>query len=49
MAILTIEVLQKLIENIPEEFTVEYYMEESIVPIDVRVKIDISGKRLIFK
>lgn len=49
MPILTIVVLQKLIENIPDDFTVEYGMEGSIVPIDDRVEIDISGKRLIFK
>lgn len=49
MAILTIEVLRQIIQNLPEEFTVEYDMEGNIVPIDDRVEIDISGKRLIFK
>ena len=47
--ILTTDILKKLIENIPDDFTVEQDMEESIVPIDDRVEIDISGKRLIFK
>ena len=49
MTILTIGILKKLIENIPEDYTVEYGGESTIVPIDDKVEIDISGKRLIFK
>lgn len=49
MAILTIEVLKKIIENIPEDYTVEYDKEVTIAPIDDTVEIDITGKRLIFK
>ena len=49
MAILTIEVLKKIIENIPEDYTVEYDKEVTIAPIDDRVEVDVSGKRLIFK
>lgn len=33
MAILTIEVLKNLIENMPNEYTVEYDKEVTIVPI----------------
>lgn len=49
MAILTIEVLKKLIENIPDDFTVEYDKGETTTPIDDRVEIDIGCKQLIFK
>lgn len=49
MAILTIEVLKNLIENIPDDYTVEYNKEVTIAPITDRIEIDISGKRLIFK
>lgn len=49
MAILTIEILKKLIDNMPNDFTVEYDNKTTISPIDDKVEIDISGKRLIFK
>lgn len=49
MAILTIENLKKLIENIPDEFTVEYQSNRTNIPIGDKVEIDISGKKLIFK
>lgn len=49
MAILTIEVLKKLIENIPDDYNVEYDKETTIAPITDKVEIDVSGKRLIFK
>ena len=49
MAILTIEVLKKIIENIPEDYTVEYDKEVTIAPIDDTVEIDITAKRLILK
>ena len=49
MAILTIDVLKNLIENIPDDYTVEYNKEVTIAPIDDTVEIDISGKSLIFK
>ena len=32
MTILTIGVLKKIIENIPEDFTIEYSKEETIAP-----------------
>ena len=49
MTILTIDVLKKIIENVPEEFTVEHNNKSTIVPIDNRIEIDVSGKRLILK
>lgn len=49
MTILTVQDLKKVVERVPDGFTVEYDMKGSIVPIDDRVEIDISGKRLIFK
>ena len=49
MAILTIEVLKKLIENVPDDYTVEYDKEVTIAPITDRVEIEISGERIIFK
>lgn len=49
MTILTIETLKKLIENMPDDYTVEYNKEVTIAPIDDTVEIDISGKKLIFK
>lgn len=49
MAILTIEVLKKLIENLPDEYTVEYYKEVTIAPIEDKVEIDVSDKKLIFR
>ncbi len=49
MAILTIEVLKKLIENVPDEYTVEYDKEVTIAPIEDKVEIDVSGKKLIFR
>ncbi|MBR2558743.1 MAG: hypothetical protein IKE95_10335 [Methanobrevibacter sp.] len=49
MAILTIDVLKKIIENIPEDFTVEYDNQTSTIPIDDKFEIDVTGKRIIFK
>ena len=49
MAILTIELLKKVIENLPNDYTVEYDKGNTISPVDDRVEIDISGKRIIFK
>ena len=49
MAILTVEILKKLIENIPGNYTVEYSTEKTISPIGDKVEIDISGEKLILK
>ena len=46
---MTIENLKKLIENIPNDFTVEFDKGNTTAPVDDKVEIDISGKKLIFK
>lgn len=48
MAILTVEILKKIIENTPEDYTVEYNKDVTIAPIEDKVEIDVTGKRLIF-
>lgn len=37
MAILTVEILKKLIENIPDNYTVEYDNKKTISPIGDKV------------
>ena len=49
MAILNIEVLKKIIENIPEDYDVEFYNGTTNVPLSDKVEIDVSGKRILFK
>lgn len=49
MTILTVEVLKKLIENLPDDFTVEYDKKTTISPIIDWVEIDIAEKRFILK
>ena len=49
MAILNIEVLKKIIENIPEDYDVEFYNGTTNVPLSDKVEIDVSGKRTLFK
>ena len=49
MTILTIEVLKKIIEHIPDGYTVEYNTETTTTPIDDQITIDVSGQRVIFK
>lgn len=49
MAILKNEILKQLIENVPDEFTIEFDNGTTIVPITDKVEIDISNKRVIFK
>ena len=49
MAILNIEVLKKIIENIPEDYDVEFYNGTTNIPLSDTVEIDVSGKRILFK
>ena len=49
MTALTVEVLKKIIENIPSDFTVEYNDDTTVAPITDHLILDISGKRIIFK
>ena len=49
MAILNVEVLKKKIENVPEEYDIEYYNGTTNVPISDKVEIDVRGKKILFK
>lgn len=49
IAILKIEVLKKIIENIPEDYDVEFHNGTTNVPLSDTVEIDVSGKRILFK
>ena len=50
MTTLTIGTLKKLIEHIPEDYTVEYKNNnDSLCPLSDRVEIDISNNQLILK
>ena len=49
MAILNIGVLKKIIENVPEDFDVEFYNGATNVPLSDKVEIDVSCKRILFK
>ena len=49
MSSLTIGVLKKIIEQMPEDFTVELDVEGDNLELDDRVEIDITLKKLILK
>ena len=49
MAILTIDVLKKVIENLPSDYAVEYDNGTTISPIEDKIELDVSNKRIIFK
>lgn len=49
MTVLTIGTLKKIIEKVPESYSVEYDQEVTIVPIKDKIEIDISRERIIFK
>jgi hypothetical protein len=49
MAILKIEVLKKIIENIPDNYDVEFHNGTTNVPLSDTVEIDVSGERILFK
>lgn len=49
MTILTIENLKKIIEHIPDDFTVELKTKDTITTINDTIEVDISGKRLILQ
>ena len=50
MAGLNVEVLCKIIENLPEDFTVEYMSNDGIVHyVSDKVEVDISQKKLVLK
>ncbi|WP_406537015.1 hypothetical protein [Methanobrevibacter sp.] len=47
--ILTTDILKKVIMAIPDDFTIGYDNKKTIVPLEDKIEIDISGKRIIFK
>ena len=50
MSTLTIETLEKIIENMPRDYTVEFKKEENIIsPISDTVEFDVTNNRLILK
>ena len=49
MAILKIQVLKKIIENIPDDYDVEFYNGTTNVPLSDTVEIDVSGDKIMFK
>ena len=49
MTAITIEVLKKIIEHMPEDQTVEFDKGKDIVKIDDKVGIDVNIQKLILK
>lgn len=49
MTAITIEVLKKIIEHIPDNYTVEIEDKKNTYTIDDRVEIDVSLEKLILK
>lgn len=49
MTAITIEVLKKIIEHIPEDYTVEFDNGKNKYSIDDKVEIDVSLEKLILK
>lgn len=49
MTAMTIEVLKKIIERIPDNYTVEFDNGKTSSPIDDRIEIDVSLEKLILK
>lgn len=49
MSILNVEILKKIIENVPEDYTVEYENEHTIAPLVDKVEIDVGNKRIVLK
>ena len=49
MTALTVEVLKKIIENIPSDFNIEYSDDTTTAAITDQIIIDVSGKRVIFQ
>lgn len=49
MACMDIKMLKRIIENIPEDFTVEYNNGETFSLISDRIEVDITNEKLILK
>ena len=39
----------KIIENVPEDFEVEFDDGTNTIPISDKIQVDVSGKKLIFR
>lgn len=49
MTALSIEVLKKIVDNVPEDYTVEFNNGKTVYCADDKVEIDVSLKKLILK
>lgn len=49
MTALSIEVLKKIVENIPDDYTIEFDNGKTAYNVDDKVEIDVSLKKLILK
>ena len=49
MAILTTGVLRELIENLPNDYEVMYDNKKTISPIEDKIEIDVSNRKIILK
>ena len=49
MTSLSIEVLKKIVENIPDDYTLEFDNGKTTYNVDDKVEIDVSLKKLILK
>ncbi len=47
--ILTSDILRMFLMAVPDDFTIEYDNKKTIVPVEDKIEIDISCKRIIFK
>ena len=49
MAIITVGVLKRVIQNISDEYEIEFSNKTTVVPVTDQIMIDVSGKKLILK
>ena len=49
MTTLTIDVLKKIIENIPDDFTIHFSDDTASIPIDDKIIINASDRQVIFQ
>ena len=49
MSILTIGLLKQIIDNLPDDYEIEYQNDNTIVLLEDRVEIDITAKTLTLK
>ena len=49
MSVLTIEVLKKIIGNLPSDYEVVYDNKKTISPVEDRIEIDVGNRKIILK